>query len=204
MKLGKKVLSLIMVGGLMLTLGACSAKKPVVDSSTTGNQQIEKPEKLPMATIEIKDFGTIEAELYPHIAPITVENFTKLANEGFYDGLTFHRIIKDFMIQGGDPNGDGTGGPGYTIKGEFSSNGVKNDIKHTDGVLSMARTNKPDTAGSQFFIMTAPAPHLDGEYAAFGMVTKGLELLDKLESVETGENDKPKTSVVIEKIRVTE
>lgn len=190
-------LAVMLIGTLIFT--GCT-KKPVVE----GGNEVEKPEKLPIATIEIQGYGTLEAELYPHIAPITVENFTKLANDGFYDGLTFHRIKKDFMIQGGDPSGDGTGGPGYTIKGEFSKNGVKNDIKHVDGVLSMARTKKPDTAGSQFFIMTAVAPHLDGEYAGFGKVIKGIEILDKIEAVETGGNDKPKTPVVIEKIRVVE
>ncbi len=117
-------------------------------------------------TITMKDGGVMSGELYPDIAPITVENFKKLADEKFYDGLTFHRIIKGFMIQGGDPEGTGMGGPGYTIKGEFASNGVQNDLKHTRGVLSMARTMDPDSAGSQFFIMHQDAPHLDGEYAA--------------------------------------
>jgi peptidyl-prolyl cis-trans isomerase B (cyclophilin B) len=127
----------------------------------------------------------IRAELYPEIAPITVENFVSLTKEGFYDGLTFHRIIRGFMIQGGDPKGNGTGGPGYSIKGEFAKNGVKNDLKHTRGVLSMARSSNPDSAGSQFFIMHQDAPHLDGQYAAFGKVIEGMEVVDMIADVPT-------------------
>jgi len=131
--------------------------------------------------IEIETaFGTMTAELYPEIAPLTVANFAKLTEEGFYDGLTFHRIISGFMIQGGCPEGTGTGGPGYSVKGEFSSNGVKNDLKHSRGVLSMARAQNPNSAGSQFFIMHADSPHLDGQYAAFGKLTDGLDVLDKI------------------------
>ena len=122
-------------------------------------------------TIEMENGGIMKGELYEDVAPITVENFEKLANEGFYNGLTFHRVIPGFMIQGGCPKGNGTGGPGYCIKGEFTSNGVKNDLKHTTGVLSMARSMMPDSAGSQFFIMVADAPHLDGQYASFGKIT---------------------------------
>ena len=144
----------------------------------------------------------MSGELYPDIAPITVENFKKLADEKFYDGLTFHRIIKGFMIQGGDPEGTGMGGPGYTIKGEFASNGVQNDLKHTRGVLSMARTMDPDSAGSQFFIMHQDAPHLDGEYAAFGKITEGLDVLDRIASVKTNWSDQPWEEQVIESIRV--
>lgn len=153
-------------------------------------------------TITMKDGGIMSGELYPDIAPITVENFKKLANEKFYDGLTFHRIIKGFMIQGGDPEGTGMGGPGYTIKGEFASNGVQNDLKHTRGVLSMARTMDPDSAGSQFFIMHQDAPHLDGEYAAFGKITEGLDVLDRIASVKTNWSDQPWEEQVIESIRV--
>lgn len=153
-------------------------------------------------TITMKDGGIMSGELYPDIAPITVENFKKLADEKFYDGLTFHRIIKGFMIQGGDPEGTGMGGPGYTIKGEFASNGVQNDLKHTRGVLSMARTMDPDSAGSQFFIMHQDAPHLDGEYAAFGKITEGLDVLDRIASVKTNWSDQPWEEQVIESIRV--
>ncbi len=154
-------------------------------------------------TITMKDGGVMKGELYPDIAPITVENFKKLANDRFYDGLIFHRVIKGFMIQGGDPDGNGTGGPGYSIKGEFSSNGVKNDLLHKRGVLSMARSADPDSAGSQFFIMHRDAPHLDGSYAAFGLITEGLEVLDAIAEVDTDWNDMPKipqkiASIVVE------
>ncbi len=142
-------------------------------------------------TITMEDGGVMKGELYPDIAPITVENFKKLADEKFYDGLIFHRVIKGFMIQGGDPLGTGTGGPGYSIKGEFAQNGVKNDLKHTRGVLSMARAMDPDSAGSQFFIMHKDAPHLDGAYAAFGKITEGLDVLDRIAGVRTDWSDRP-------------
>ena len=144
----------------------------------------------------------MKGELYEDIAPISVENFEKLVRDGFYNGLTFHRVIPGFMIQGGDPNGNGTGGPGYTIKGEFEANGVKNDLKHTRGVLSMARAMDPDSAGSQFFIMVADAPHLDGQYAAFGKIVEGLDAADAIVNVRRDWNDKPLTKVVIEKIEM--
>ena len=143
------------------------------------------------AIIEMENGGTMTLELYPEIAPITVENFVKLANEGFYNGLIFHRVIAGFMIQGGDPTGTGMGGPGYQIKGEFSSNGVKNTLKHTRGVISMARSMHPDSAGSQFFIMHQNAPHLDGSYAAFGKLTEGFDVLDRIAGVATNWSDKP-------------
>ncbi len=152
--------------------------------------------------IEMENGGVMTGELYEDIAPVTVENFEKLANEKFYDGLTFHRVIPGFMIQGGCPKGDGTGGPGYTIKGEFDSNGFKNDLKHTKGVLSMARTMFPNTAGSQFFIMVADAPHLDGEYAAFGKITEGIEVADEIVQVKTDRADKPIEPVRIKTIIV--
>jgi len=152
----------------------------------------------PIVTIKIKDMGDIKAELYPDVAPITVENFVKLAGSGFYNGLTFHRIIPGFMIQGGDPEGTGMGGPGYSIKGEFAANGVPNSLIHTRGVLSMARSANPDSAGSQFFIMHEDAPHLDGQYAAFGKVTEGIDVVDKVASVKTDYNDRPLEPVVIE------
>lgn len=147
---------------------------------------------------------TIKAELYQDVAPITVENFVKLVKEGFYDGLTFHRIISGFMIQGGCPNGNGTGGPGHTIKGEFSMNGVKNDLKHTPGVLSMARSMAPDSAGSQFFIMHKTSPHLDGQYAAFGQVIEGMDVVNKLAEVATDYSDAPLEKQVMKSVTVEE
>ena len=141
--------------------------------------------------IEMESGNVIGLELYPDIAPITVDNFVKLAKEGFYNGLIFHRVIPGFMIQGGCPDGTGMGGPGYQIKGEFAQNGVKNDLKHTRGVISMARAMHPDSAGSQFFIMHADAPHLDGAYAAFGKVISGIEEVDRIAAVETNFRDRP-------------
>lgn len=146
----------------------------------------------------------IKAELYPDIAPVTVENFVNLVKEGFYDGLTFHRIISGFMIQGGCPNGNGTGGPGHTIKGEFSINGVKNDLKHTPGVLSMARAMDPDSAGSQFFIMHKTSPHLDGQYAGFGQVIEGMDVVNKLAEVATDYSDAPLEKQVMKSVTVEE
>ena len=145
----------------------------------------------PIITIQMKDGGVMKAELYPDIAPATVKNFTDLAGKGFYNGLIFHRVIPGFMIQGGDPEGTGMGGPGYTIKGEFTSNGFRNDLKHTRGVLSMARAMDPNSAGSQFFIMHEDSPHLDGQYAAFGKIIEGIEVVDKIASVRTDYNDRP-------------
>lgn len=156
------------------------------------------------AIIEVKEFGVIEVELNPSVAPITVENFVKLAKKGFYNGLTFHRVIKGFMIQGGCPKGNGTGGPGYSIKGEFSANGINNPLRHTRGVISMARAMDPDSAGSQFFIMHKDAPHLDGQYAAFGKVIKGIEVVDAIASVETNYYDMPLNKVVIKDIKIEE
>ena len=153
-----------------------------------------------MIIIEMENGKEIKLELYPDKAPITVENFEKLVGEGFYDGLTFHRVISGFMIQGGCPQGTGTGGPGYHIKGEFSANGVPNDIKHERGVISMARAMDPDSAGSQFFIMHKDASHLDGQYAAFGKVVEGIETVDEIAAVETDFSDKPKTPVKIKRI----
>lgn len=149
---------------------------------------------------KIKDYGEIEAELYKDVAPITVDNFVKLVNKGFYNGLTFHRVIRGFMIQGGCPIGNGAGGPGYTIKGEFAANGVRNPLKHEAGVLSMARAMDPNSAGSQFFIMHEDAPHLDGQYASFGKVIKGMDVVDKIACVATDYRDKPLKPVVIESI----
>lgn len=154
------------------------------------------------AVIKVKDYGTIVVSLNKEVAPITVDNFVKLAEKGFYNGLTFHRVIKGFMIQGGCPKGNGTGGPGYTIKGEFKSNGVDNPLKHTRGVISMARAMNPNSAGSQFFIMHQDAPHLDGQYASFGIVTSGIEVVDKIASVPTDYMDKPLKKVEIESITI--
>ena len=145
----------------------------------------------PIITIKMKSGDVMKAELYPDTAPVTVQNFIDLAGKGFYNGLTFHRVIPGFMIQGGDPEGTGMGGPGYSIKGEFSSNGVRNDLKHERGVLSMARSMNPDSAGSQFFIMHETAPHLDGQYAAFGRIIEGIEVVDKIAGVKTDYNDMP-------------
>lgn len=157
------------------------------------NLKLEKP----VATIDIAEFGTIEIELYPEIAYNTVANFISLAKSGYYNGLIFHRVIKDFMIQGGDPKGTGTGGPGYRIKGEFSQNGHPNPLSHVPGVISMARTPAPDTAGSQFFICAADCTFLDGQYAAFGKVTKGLDVVYKIAEVATDFGDRPYNDVVM-------
>ena len=145
----------------------------------------------PIVTFEMEDGGKMVAELYPEVAPNTVNNFISLVKSGFYNGLIFHRVIPGFMIQGGGPQGTGTGGPGYSIKGEFSANGVPNDLKHSRGVLSMARAMHPDSAGSQFFIMVEPAPHLDGQYAAFGKVIEGLDVADAIVSADRNRMDKP-------------
>lgn len=153
-------------------------------------------------TIEMENGGVMKGELYEDIAPITVENFEKLAKEGFYDGLTFHRVIPGFMIQGGCPNGNGTGGPGYCIQGEFTQNGWDNDLNHTVGVLSMARTMMPNSAGSQFFIMVADAPHLDGQYASFGKITEGMDVAQAIAAVPRDGMDKPLEPVKIKTITV--
>ena len=156
----------------------------------------------PVVTIKMFDGGVIKAELYPEIAPNTVNNFVSLVSQGFYDGLIFHRVIPGFMIQGGCPKGNGTGGPGYEIPGEFAANGFANDLKHTRGVLSMARAMDPDSAGSQFFIMHEDAPHLDGQYAAFGQVLQGMDVVDKIASTKTGWGDKPLTPQIMKKVTV--
>ena len=157
--------------------------------------------KNPIVTITTNE-GTIKIELYPNIAPNTVNNFISLVQKGFYNGTIFHRVIPGFMIQGGDPEGTGMGGPGYSIQGEFSDNGVKNDLKHTRGVLSMARSMDPNSAGSQFFIMVADAPHLDGQYAAFGKVIEGIEEADRIVSVRRDRRDRPKTDEFMKNVTV--
>ena len=156
----------------------------------------------PVATIEMNGGGIIEIELFPEVAPNTVNNFIALAQQGFYDGLTFHRVIPGFMVQGGDPDGTGGGGPGYSIKGEFSANDFPNELKHTRGVLSMARTMVPDSAGSQFFIMVADAPHLDGEYAAFGQVVGGMDVVDTIVNTPRGANDMPQEQQIMAKVTI--
>lgn len=156
----------------------------------------------PIVTINLKNGKTIKAELYPEIAPNTVKNFVSLVRKGFYDGLIFHRVIPGFMIQGGDPNGTGMGGPGYSIRGEFSGNGFENSLKHDKGVLSMARSGHPDSAGSQFFIMVARSPHLDGQYAAFGKVIEGIEACDEIVSVKRNAQDRPLEDQVMETVTV--
>ena len=158
--------------------------------------------KNPIITMTMENGGVIKAELYPEVAPNTVRNFVDLINRGFYDGLIFHRVIPGFMIQGGCPEGSGIGDPGYSIKGEFTGNGFKNELKHSRGVLSMARAMHPDSAGSQFFIMVADAPHLDGQYASFGKVIEGMEIADKIVSQKTDMSDRPREDQVIQSVTV--
>ena len=195
----KKSLLIMMIVCMSILLGGCAS--PSSNGST--NREVQALQEHPIVTMNIKNYGTVTLELYPEKAPNTVNNFVTLANSGFYDGLTFHRIIEGFMIQGGDPEGAGTGGPGYSIPGEFVSNGyTENDLKHTKGVISMARSQSPDSAGSQFFIMSADSPHLDDQYAAFGEVTSGIEIIEAIEKVATNSMDKPLENVVIESITV--
>lgn len=192
----KKALSLLLASVLLMPcMAACT----------------DEIDNLPnVVVIDVKDYGKITVELYPDIAPITVKNFKKLVNEKFYDGLIFHRVIENFMIQGGCPDGNGTGGytdekgNKVTIKGEFSSNGVKNTLAHTAGVISMARSSLPNSASSQFFICHANAPHLNGDYAAFGKVTEGMDVVDAIAKVSTNASDKPLTDVVISSITFAE
>ena len=196
---------------LALLLSGCANVK---QTSGDGNNLINNEQELkyPFEIIESKEIieaeiildngNTIKLDLYPEIAPITVSNFKYLADEKFYDGLIFHRVIEGFMIQGGCPNGIGNGGPNYRIKGEFLANGVENDLEHTRGVISMARSSANDSAGSQFFIMHNDAPHLDGQYAAFGRVTEGIEFVDEIATCETDANDKPLKDIKIKTIIV--
>lgn len=156
----------------------------------------------PIVTITMEDGSIMKAELYPDIAPNTVNNFISLIQKNFYNGLIFHRVIKGFMLQGGDPEGSGMGGPGYSIKGEFSRNGFKNDLKHTPGVLSMARSMMPNSAGSQFFIMHQTSPHLDGEYAAFGKVIEGMDVVNRIAECKTNYNDRPLEDQVMKTVTV--
>jgi peptidyl-prolyl cis-trans isomerase B (cyclophilin B) len=177
---------------LLFLLGACGQDDGEQTDETNGPSNYpEDVEENPVVTITMENDEQITAELYPEIAPNTVANFVSLVEDGFYDGLIFHRVIPGFMIQGGDPEGNGTGNPGYAIPGEFSSNGFENDLEHDRGVLSMARSQDPDSAGSQFFIMTELSPHLDGDYAAFGEVTEGMDVADEIVSAERDDMDKP-------------
>ncbi len=186
-----------MILGILLV--GCSSKpkeEPVSPPETkteTESKTDYSKETNPVATITMTNGDVITAELYPEVAPNTVNNFITLANSGFYDGVIFHRVIPGFMIQGGDPDGTGMGGPGYGIKGEFANNGFPNDLKHNRGVLSMARAQDPNSAGSQFFIMHKDSPHLDKDYAAFGMVTSGLDVVDKIAALDRDRNDRPTT-----------
>lgn len=195
-KVLKNLIMIVMVSSSILMIGGCSKKIEIT------NKPLDPPKELPIATINIKDYGTIKAELYPHLAPNTVNNFIELANNEFYNGLIIHRVVKDFVIQGGDPEGSGIGGPGYSIKGEFEENGFRNDLKHEKGVLSMARSQQPDSAGSQFFIVTKDSANLDKKYAAFGKIISGIEIVDDINSVEVDKKDKPKEKIEIESISV--
>ena len=170
--------------------------------ATRNNRKDEQTMANPIVTIEMENGDIMKAELYPDIAPISVNNFISLIQKGFYDGLIFHRVIKGFMIQGGCPDGNGTGGPGYHIKGEFAMNGVDNPLKHEKGVLSMARAMHPDSAGSQFFIMHETSPHLDGQYAAFGRIIEGQDVVDKIAEVATDYSDRPREDQVMKKVTV--
>ena len=197
------VLTIILTGVIIMSglSAGCALNKAETPAPET--KAPENKAEDPVATIVVKDYGTIVLELYPDVAPITVSNFITLANSGYYDGLIFHRVIRGFMIQGGDKTGTGYGLTEYTIKGEFAANGVENNIKHLPGVISMARANGNDTACSQFFICSGTADWLDGKYAAFGRTLEGLEVVMAIEKVETnGANDRPFTNVVMESVRV--
>lgn len=189
-------MNLTQIAGILVGLAALSLL------FTGSAQAAEEDPPNPLVTMDLGDLGIIEIELYPDLAPNTVRNFISLVQKGFYDGVIFHRVIPGFMIQGGDPTGTGTGGPGYSIKGEFSQNGFPNTLKHERGVISMARTMVPDSAGSQFFIMVNNAPHLDGAYAAFGRVVSGMEVADKIVSVKRDRMDKPLVEQRIKKVTV--
>lgn len=209
MKRRKSTIFLLIIA-LMTTvmLAGCGDKNRTesssgAESSTVSQQNVPDPNAShPIVTIEMDNGKVIKAELYPEVAPNTVNNFISLIKQGFYDGTIFHRVIPGFMIQGGDPEGTGMGGPDYSIAGEFTSNNYQNDLKHTRGILSMARSNNPDSAGSQFFIMVADSPHLDDDYAAFGKVTEGMDVVDEIVNLETGANDRPKDVPTMKKVTV--
>lgn len=188
-----RTICLMIMVTLLIGTSGCTSK-----NNSTG----KAPKKNPVVTIEMEDGSIMKIELYPAVAPNTVNNFISLVQKNFYDGLIFHRVIPKFMIQGGDPQGNGTGGPGYAIKGEFASNGFKNDLKHERGVISMARSQTPDSAGSQFFIMVENATHLDGQYAAFGKVIEGMEVADKIVITPRNQSDKPNKEQKMKKVTV--
>ncbi|OMC86523.1 peptidylprolyl isomerase [Viridibacillus sp. FSL H7-0596] len=196
-KLAYIVLSVLAV----VALTGCGASKDVEKKKDTPNYASEVKEK-PIVTITMENDKKIVMELYPEVAPNTVANFVSLVKEGFYDGLIFHRVIPGFMVQGGDPTGNGTGGPDYAIKGEFLSNGFENNLKHDRGVVSMARSQDPNSAGSQFFIMVDTSEQLDGEYAAFGKVTEGMDVVDEIVNAERNESDKPLKEQKMKKVEV--
>ena len=208
----KKAIVLLLVALLLLSLACATEEVSRADKAAeallAAQQKNETKEETnvdkthPIATITMKDGGVIKLELYPETAPESVKNFISLANSGFYDGLIFHRVIMGFMIQGGDPQGKGTGGPGYSIKGEFAANGVENNISHVRGVLSMARATPYDSAGSQFFICHADSTFLDGQYAAFGRVTSGMDVVDRIAATTTDSKDKPYKDQIMETVRV--
>ncbi|MCV9885959.1 peptidylprolyl isomerase [Metabacillus halosaccharovorans] len=194
----KKRFNLLIFSLFLILLAGCGAN----EEEGTSKKPLQNIEENPIATMTMENGDVIKVELYPNVAPNTVNNFIALANSGFYDGLIFHRVIPGFMIQGGDPEGTGMGGPDYSIEGEFSSNGFENEVKHERGVISMARAQDPNSAGSQFFIMVADSSNLDGDYAAFGKVSEGMEAVDKIVKVETGEQDKPLEEQKIKDITV--
>lgn len=208
-------ISLIVLAAVLTACGGQSNddqtnenEEQATEQADESNEEANEEEQVtptgdnPIVTMMMENGGEVQMELYPDIAPNTVNNFISLVEDGFYDGLIFHRVIPGFMIQGGDPEGAGTGGPGYAIKGEFSSNDFENNLEHDRGVLSMARSMEPDSAGSQFFIITDPSPHLDGDYAAFGKVIEGMEVVDEIVSAERDNADKPLEDQVIESMTV--
>ena len=206
----KRVIRVVCVAVVAVCLIACGVWKLTGGKADKPDEPFQfsdyefqcESDQNPLAAIVMEDGGVIIAELYPETAPNTAANFVSLASNGFYDGLTFHRIIPGFMIQGGDPDGNGSGGPGYSIRGEFAANGFENSLAHTRGVISMARATPPDSAGSQFFIMHADAPHLDGQYAAFGRVVYGMDEVDKIAQTQTDAYDRPLQTQRIQKIIV--
>ncbi|MEV5029074.1 peptidylprolyl isomerase [Paenibacillus sp. LPE1-1-1.1] len=216
----KRLGMMLLLSLILIVVAGCGGTKTPNNGETTGSNggtantttpteapvedgpALLGPDKHPVVTIQLSNDKIIKLELYPEVAPNSVNNFISLINKSFYDGVIFHRVIPGFMIQGGDPDGTGTGGPGYSIPGEFNSNGFENKLKHTRGILSMARTNDPDTAGSQFFIMVADAPSLDNEYAAFGKVTEGMEAVDEIVNQAKGANDRPDNPISMKKVTV--
>ena len=196
----KKTIVLLLAALLLLSLACAGGKADAEKTAETEDINVDRSH--PLATITMKDGGVIQLELYPEIAPESVKNFISLANSGFYDGLLFHRVIPGFMIQGGDPDGKGTGGPGYSIRGEFALNGFENDLSHERGVLSMARGKAYDSAGSQFFIVHKDYPSLDGNYAAFGRVISGLEVVDAIANTTTDSKNKPYKDQIMATVRV--